>query len=82
MTNAALTTALPIDGVAIPVREVLPWAVFGALLLAIGVYFVGIEQGATAVFHGSVVHEFLMMVAIFSDFRATNRRLGGTVVDG
>ena len=35
--------------VAIPVREVLPWAIFGGLLLLLAIYFVGAEQGATSI---------------------------------
>ena len=31
--------------VAIPVREVLPWAIFGGLLLMLAIYFVGAEAG-------------------------------------
>jgi hypothetical protein len=43
----------------IPVREVLPWALFGGLLMLLAIYFVGAEQGATALFHGAAVHEFV-----------------------
>ncbi|MEA2741399.1 MAG: hypothetical protein QOH05_4706 [Acetobacteraceae bacterium] len=42
----------------IPVREVLPWAIFGALLL-LALYFVGVEEGATSFVRGMYVHEFL-----------------------
>lgn len=45
--------------VAIPMKELLPWAVFAGLLLMLGIYFVGAEQGATAMVQGSTVHEFL-----------------------
>ena len=45
--------------VAIPVRELMPWAIFGGLMLLMGLYFVGSEQGATSVFSGMAVHEFL-----------------------
>jgi hypothetical protein len=45
--------------VPIPVREVLPWAVFIGLLLLIAIYFVGAEQGATSIFQGMVIHEFV-----------------------
>jgi hypothetical protein len=45
--------------VAIPVGEVLPWAIFGGLVLMIALYFVGAEQGATSVFQGTYVHEFV-----------------------
>lgn len=43
----------------LPLRAVLPWAVFGTLMLAILIYFVGAEQGATAVAQGEMIHEFL-----------------------
>jgi hypothetical protein len=43
----------------IPVREFLPWLVFGGLVLLIALYFVGAEQGATALFSGRTVHEFV-----------------------
>jgi hypothetical protein len=42
----------------IPVREVLPWVVFGVLAL-LAIYFVGAEEGATHLFNGLYVHEFL-----------------------
>ena len=44
--------------VAIPVRELLPWAIFGLLLAVVAIYFVGAEQGATSIISGSWVHEF------------------------
>jgi hypothetical protein len=42
----------------IPIREVLPWAIFAALLL-LALYFVGAEEGATSLVPGMYVHEFL-----------------------
>ncbi|MFC6878814.1 MULTISPECIES: CbtB domain-containing protein [Actinomadura] len=42
----------------LPVREVLPWAVFAVVLGAVLIYFVGAEQGATSLFGGTWVHEF------------------------
>ena len=45
--------------VAIPVREVLPWAILGGLLLLLAVYFVGAEEGATSIFPGMYLHEFV-----------------------
>ena len=50
-----------VSGVAaapIPLREVAPWALFGLLLL-LALYFVGSEQGASSLFSGASVHEFL-----------------------
>lgn len=42
----------------VPVREILPWAVFALVLSAVLIYFVGAEQGATSLFGGTWVHEF------------------------
>jgi hypothetical protein len=53
------TTFPVVHPVAIPVREILPWAIFAGLLLLLGIYFVGVEEGATAVFNGMHVHEFV-----------------------
>jgi Probable cobalt transporter subunit (CbtB) len=44
---------------AIPVREILPWAVFAGLLCLLAFYFVGAEQGATSIFPGMYIHEFV-----------------------
>jgi Probable cobalt transporter subunit (CbtB) len=43
----------------IPVRQILPWAVFAGLLLLLAMYFVGVEEGAVAIFNGMYVHEFV-----------------------
>ena len=42
----------------IPVREVLPWVLFGVVLL-LALYFVGAEEGATSIVPGMYVHEFV-----------------------
>ncbi|MGD0431050.1 MAG: CbtB domain-containing protein [Acetobacteraceae bacterium] len=42
----------------IPVRELLPWVIFGVLLL-LAIYFVGAEEGATSLIPGMYVHEFV-----------------------
>jgi hypothetical protein len=42
----------------IPVREILPWAIFAALAL-LAIYFVGAEEGATSFINGMYVHEFV-----------------------
>jgi hypothetical protein len=53
------TTYLPdIASQPIPVRELLPWAIFGVLLLLM-IYFVGAEEGATSLIPGMYVHEFV-----------------------
>ena len=43
----------------IPVRELLPWAIFVGLILLLALYFVGAEQGATSLVPGMYVHEFV-----------------------
>ena len=43
----------------IPLRELLPWVVFGGLLLLLALYFVGAEEGATSLIPGMYVHEFV-----------------------
>ena len=49
---------LPETGV-IPLRDIAPWGIFGALLAAILLYFVSTEQGALHLFDGMYVHEFV-----------------------
>ena len=44
---------------AIPMRDVLPWALIGGLVLLLLVYFVGAEEGATSLISGMYVHEFV-----------------------
>jgi hypothetical protein len=44
---------------AIPLRALLPWAVFAAALAFVLLYLVGAEQGALSLVHGSTVHEFV-----------------------
>ena len=51
--------AQPVSLPVIPLRELLPWALFGGLLMLLAIYFVGAEQGATSLIHGRAVHEFL-----------------------
>ncbi|MBN3764341.1 CbtB domain-containing protein [Burkholderia sp. Ac-20365] len=50
----------PVDALApIPLRELMPWIVFGGLMMLLVLYFVGAEQGATSLVPGMVVHEFV-----------------------
>ncbi|WP_329118702.1 CbtB domain-containing protein [Streptomyces sp. NBC_01353] len=53
---SAPSVALPAS---LPVRAVLPWAVFAGILMLVALYFVGAEQGATSVFAGADVHEWV-----------------------
>jgi hypothetical protein len=55
-----MTSVAPVASpVTIPVRAILPWAVFGGLIFLLGLYFVGAEQGATSIFPGMYIHEFV-----------------------
>lgn len=60
MSDAILTHSSPADvrPAPIPVKDLLPWVVFGGLLL-LALYFVGAEEGATSLIHGMYVHEFV-----------------------
>jgi hypothetical protein len=58
MAQAAVPHSRPVP-VAIPVRELLPWAVFAGVLALVLIYFVGAEQGATSLISGNLVHEFV-----------------------
>ncbi|WP_263382079.1 CbtB-domain containing protein [Granulicella arctica] len=49
----------PVSLPVIPLSELLPWLLFGGLLMLLAIYFVGAEQGATSIIDGRTVHEFL-----------------------
>lgn len=56
--SAAANPAPPLT-IAIPLREVAPWAVLaGAVLLSL-LYLVGLDQGAASLISGSTLHEFV-----------------------
>jgi hypothetical protein len=57
MSNLTLAASAAITP--IPVRQILPWAVFGGLVALLAIYFVGAEQGALSIFNGSAIHEFV-----------------------
>jgi hypothetical protein len=61
--SQAGAVSMPIPAVAIPlripVREILPYAIFAGVLLLLVLYFVGAEQGALTVFSGTYVHELV-----------------------
>ncbi|MFL6144629.1 MAG: CbtB domain-containing protein [Labedaea sp.] len=43
----------------IPVRQILPYAIFAGVLFLVIMYFVGAEQGALSLFSGTYVHELV-----------------------
>ena len=57
MTSTTFAPTLPVP--VIPVRELLPWAIFAGLILLLAIYFIGAEQGATSLISGMWVHEFV-----------------------
>jgi hypothetical protein len=57
MTSTTFAPAFPVP--VVPVRELLPWAIFAGLILLLAIYFVGAEEGATSLISGMYVHEFV-----------------------
>ncbi|MBW5482228.1 CbtB domain-containing protein [Streptomyces bambusae] len=58
-TSAVTPTAPAATAAPISLRELAPWALFTGVLMLVLLYFVGVEQGATALFEGENVHEWL-----------------------
>lgn len=56
---AVTSSATAVAPASLPVRAVLPWALFAGVLMLVALYFVGAEQGATSLFAGSDVHEWV-----------------------
>ncbi|MBV9786153.1 MAG: CbtB-domain containing protein [Acidisphaera sp.] len=56
MSDTTITPGIAI--VPIPVRELLPWVIFGVLAL-LAIYFVGADEGATSIVPGMYVHEWV-----------------------
>ncbi|AWK76791.1 cobalt transporter (plasmid) [Rhodococcus oxybenzonivorans] len=59
MTYPVATPLSPSTRAPIPIRELLPWAVFFGVLMLVLLHFVGTEQGALTVFSGESVHEWV-----------------------
>lgn len=57
--SQAVHAPVPFPIPVIPVRQILPWAVFAGLLCLIVMYFVSTEQGALSLFNGMTVHELV-----------------------
>lgn len=55
---AHAVTSPVFEPASIPLRELVPWAVFAGIILLLMIYFVGAEQGATSLISGMYVHEF------------------------
>ena len=59
LSEATATHVAGTIPVAIPLREILPWAVFAGVILLSLLYLLGIDQGATQLVPGSMLHEFV-----------------------
>ncbi|MEV7424731.1 MULTISPECIES: CbtB domain-containing protein [unclassified Streptomyces] len=59
ITHPVISPAADAPVTPLPLRAVLPWAVFVGTLMLVLLYFVGAEQGATSVFSGAGVHEWV-----------------------
>lgn len=59
MAFATQIAVSPAPSIAIPVREIVPWALFALAISFVLVYFIGFEQGALALFSSDYVHEFV-----------------------
>lgn len=44
---------------AIPLSKIVPWAIFSVVIMSVAFYFVGAEQGATSIFSGMGIHDFV-----------------------
>ena len=57
----AIASSIPVspEFAPIPLRNVLPWAVFATALAGALLYLFGVEQGALAIFPSNLVHEFV-----------------------
>ncbi|TJZ58888.1 CbtB-domain containing protein [Streptomyces piniterrae] len=58
----AQTIASPATGATpatLPLKALAPWALFVGVLALVLLYFIGAEQGATSVFSGTNVHEWV-----------------------
>ncbi|WP_199430459.1 CbtB domain-containing protein [Qaidamihabitans albus] len=59
MSQATATVPHPVQ-VSIPLREIVPWAIFVGILSLIVLFFVSTEAGAVELFAGNgLVHEFV-----------------------
>jgi hypothetical protein len=61
LSNPALArpAVQPIPPVAIPLTQLLPWAVFAGVLMLFALYVVGCEQGAVSMVGGHYIHEWV-----------------------
>jgi Probable cobalt transporter subunit (CbtB) len=59
MSGATHTEPIAIAAPPFSFGQVLPWLIFAAMLFLVGLYFVSAEQGATSIFSGTALHEWV-----------------------
>jgi hypothetical protein len=56
--SQAVSLPVPVP-LRIPIRQILPYAIFAGVLFLVILYFVGAEQGALSMISGNFVHELV-----------------------
>ncbi|MFD7629385.1 CbtB domain-containing protein [Streptomyces sp. NPDC059851] len=59
MADTAVPTTAPAAVAPISLSSLAPWTLFAGVLMLALLYLVGIEQGATALFEGETIHEWM-----------------------
>jgi hypothetical protein len=59
MSAATHTEPVAVAAPPFSFTQVLPWLIFAAMLFLVAWYFVSAEQGATSIFSGAALHEWL-----------------------
>ncbi|NXY96549.1 CbtB-domain containing protein [Streptomyces sp. BR123] len=59
MADTAVPTTAPAAVAPISLSSLTPWALFAGFLTLALLYLVGVEQGATALFEGETIHEWM-----------------------
>ena len=59
MSEATHTQPVVVPTPPFSFTQVLPWLIFAAVLVLVALYFVSAEQGATSLFSGTAVHEWV-----------------------
>jgi hypothetical protein len=59
MSEATHATPAAVAAPTFSLSQLLPWLIFAAMLFLVAWYFVSTEQGATSLFAGTAVHEWV-----------------------
>lgn len=59
MSHSTTAPGVLVELPKLSLRESWPWVLFAVLIALLAVYFVGAEQGATSIFAGNAVHEWV-----------------------